>query len=590
MGRLWAPVALILALIMLAALPHAALAACTQVERHVTTTSDVVNPSDGVLSLREAIADSNADPNPIDCEFVQLPAGHYTLTGTLTITTANIVYVAAEEPITSSREVVIDGGGTVTLFTVSDTATSFQLDRLTLTNAVRVMDNSGKASVSRLTVSGNHADTGGAFLNHSNSELQIEDSTIVDNHATDAGGAIVNGGLLTIDASTLVGNGVTSPTGQGGAVDNLATVSFLHSTFNANTAASGADIYNLSGKTAQTQDSIYGSGCNAALTPVGAEGASFSSDGTCVAGTHDLRLGPLQDNGGPTDTEALLPGSPAIDAYGFQCLGYDQRDVRTPQGPLCDAGAYELVEAGDLAIQASAPTASVQTAATVPLTFMVSSLASSADPNYANDAVYPTLTDTLPSGLSFTGGSPGCSAIGQAVTCAVGKVTTTGPAVPVTIEVRADATGTFQATSAVSAQRPDVSPLDDQATITVTATAPPPPPPVAKVAFGGKAKVRGDRVRFTLICNGAPCSGDARILVKERVRHHHVVAVLAKTVALGGKAFTIPAGQRKTITLRLSKSGRKLRKRFRLPAKLSIRLGTPKTTSATAAIVFKRRR
>jgi len=42
----------------------------------------------------------------------------------------------------------------------------------------------------------------------------------------------------------------------------------------------------------------------------------------------------LQDNGGPTDTEALLPGSPAIDAYGFQCLGYDQRDVRTPQDHL----------------------------------------------------------------------------------------------------------------------------------------------------------------------------------------------------------------------------------------------------------------
>ena len=131
---------------------------------------------------------------------------------------------------------------------------------------------------------------------------------------------------------------------------------------------------------------------------------------------------------------------------------------------------------------------------------------------------------------------------------------------------------------------------DDQATITITSTAPPPPPPVAQVAFGGKAKVKGDRVRFTLICSGAPCSGDARILVKERLRHHHVVAVLAKTVALGKKAFSIPAGQRRTITLRLSKSGRKLRKRFRLPAKLSIRLGTPKTTAASAAIVFKRRR
>ena len=49
----------------------------------------------------------------------------------------------------------------------------------------------------------------------------------------------------------------------------------------------------------------------------------------------DPRLGPLQDNGGPTDTEALLVGSPAIDAGGT-CGMLDQRGTTRPRGSSCD--------------------------------------------------------------------------------------------------------------------------------------------------------------------------------------------------------------------------------------------------------------
>jgi hypothetical protein len=55
------------------------------------------------------------------------------------------------------------------------------------------------------------------------------------------------------------------------------------------------------------------------------------------------RLGPLTDNGGPTLTHALLPGSPAINAG--DCSGgtisRDQRGVTRPLGSACDIGAYE---------------------------------------------------------------------------------------------------------------------------------------------------------------------------------------------------------------------------------------------------------
>ncbi len=57
----------------------------------------------------------------------------------------------------------------------------------------------------------------------------------------------------------------------------------------------------------------------------------------------DARLGPLQDNGGPTWTHALLPGSPAI-AHGNNatCAPFDQRGLPRPQGVWCDIGAFEL--------------------------------------------------------------------------------------------------------------------------------------------------------------------------------------------------------------------------------------------------------
>jgi hypothetical protein len=54
------------------------------------------------------------------------------------------------------------------------------------------------------------------------------------------------------------------------------------------------------------------------------------------------QLGPLAANGGTTETLALLPGSPAIDAGSdMACPSVDQRGVSHPQGPHCDIGAFE---------------------------------------------------------------------------------------------------------------------------------------------------------------------------------------------------------------------------------------------------------
>jgi hypothetical protein len=78
----------------------------------------------------------------------------------------------------------------------------------------------------------------------------------------------------------------------------------------------------------------------------------LDTDGTDVddVSAEDLRLGALQDNGGPTETRALGAGSMAIDVIpGAECLdaegeplAEDQRSEPRPGGAMCDVGAFEV--------------------------------------------------------------------------------------------------------------------------------------------------------------------------------------------------------------------------------------------------------
>ena len=103
---------------------------------------------------------------------------------------------------------------------------------------------------------------------------------------------------------------------------------------------------------------IVGPGTTTLLNSVIAGNTSPSCIGTLADGGHDItfpdaacpgnvvdpRLGQLADNGGPTLTQALDSGSPAIDAVpatGAHCARTDQRGVARPQGGGCDIGAYE---------------------------------------------------------------------------------------------------------------------------------------------------------------------------------------------------------------------------------------------------------
>ena len=82
---------------------------------------------------------------------------------------------------------------------------------------------------------------------------------------------------------------------------------------------------------------------------IGTNAYNWVEDSGCAAAyAGDPMLGPLADNGGSTETHALLPGSPAIDAVPaeFCTLQFDQRGQTRPASvggapPLCDLGAFE---------------------------------------------------------------------------------------------------------------------------------------------------------------------------------------------------------------------------------------------------------
>ena len=93
-------------------------------------------------------------------------------------------------------------------------------------------------------------------------------------------------------------------------------------------------------------NSLSGSDCSGAVTSLGhnldSDNAWNLTDPDDLPGEDPL-LGPLPDNGGPTETHALLPGSPAIDAGDDSAApDTDQRGAPRPYGPASDIGAFEL--------------------------------------------------------------------------------------------------------------------------------------------------------------------------------------------------------------------------------------------------------
>lgn len=115
-------------------------------------------------------------------------------------------------------------------------------------------------------------------------------------------------------------------------------------------ASFGSGVHNLGGLVFTNTIVALNVGGPACYPPAPCGGYSLSDDSSCFPGATDVHaealLGPLDDDGGPTPTHALLVGSPAVDGVGSGCPppAADQRGVTRPQGARCDIGAFELLQ------------------------------------------------------------------------------------------------------------------------------------------------------------------------------------------------------------------------------------------------------
>ncbi len=294
------------------------------------------------------------------------------------------------------------------------------------------------------TVSDGASNQGGAIFN--SGTLSILNSTFSANSATNAGntnqfgGAISNTTVLTLTNCTFSGNsvsgGATSTNRGGGVYHGSGTLTIVNSTLSSNTAGSGTtsegggidviggtvEVRNtiVAGNTAGVGLDVAGTFTSKGNNLIGAatgstgftNGVNGDKAGTAALPLNAL-LAALGNYGGPTQTRALLPGSPAIDA-GNNCvndsahcsdpniaqISNDQRGFNRLVGTNVDMGAFESRGFTVAATSGTPQSTPILTAFAAPLVATVSS-------SFGEPVVGGQLTFTAPgSGPSatFTGG------------------------------------------------------------------------------------------------------------------------------------------------------------------------------------------
>jgi len=357
----------------------------------VTNTND-----NGLGSLRQALADA------MDGDTIS-----FAVTGTITLTSGELLIdknITISEP--GAQSLVVDGndnspvfhiasGQTVTIsgLTITngrglgfdgavytDNATTLTLSNCTISaNSATAIYNQGDMQISYSTVSDNGAGISNDAHKSGSATIELNYSSVTGNGSGVESVACGHSGcasaFVAVENSTISGNsgGIygdafsglmisnsTISSNDGGAVNSNQECVINNSTLEED---SGYDILN-NGYVVEIRDTVLKIGPSghtivSLFGQVKSNGYSLSSDdgGGYLNGPGDQintdpMLGPLQDNGGPTFTHALLPGSPAIDAGDptANCSPcYDQR------GPGFDRIRNGRIDIGSFEVQ-TAPT------------------------------------------------------------------------------------------------------------------------------------------------------------------------------------------------------------------------------------------
>jgi uncharacterized repeat protein (TIGR01451 family)/CSLREA domain-containing protein len=289
---------------------------------------------------------------------------YFSTPGQITITNSTI----------SNNNSTNEGGGICAPDTVTISNSTISGNSISRYGGGGGISSHGSLAISNSTISGNSVTAGiGGGIFSDGSSLTISNSTISANAAQFAGG-IYNSGLATISLSTITAN---SPYG----IVNDRTVNLQSSIVDLNS------FRDLRGQIDSLGYNVVGSTVGAVFFPAVGDQVGITAD--------QLKLGPLQDNGGPTMTHALLPESVAIDrGINSEALTTDQRGLpRTVDDTLVanssdgtDVGAYEAPTAApfsDLLLGLAADKTSVKQGDLLTYTITIKNFG----PHYATNTV-----------------------------------------------------------------------------------------------------------------------------------------------------------------------------------------------------------
>ena len=324
----------------------------------VNSLGDALSGSGDSGDLRYCINEANADAGPNQIVFD--PTVFSTpQTITLSLGQLELSDTGGTQTITGpAAGVTISGGGNNRVFQIDDGVTA-SISGVTISDGETEypesgagLANYGTATLTGCTLSGNSAgiDIDGApgVFNSSAATLTMTDCTVSGNYGLAIGG-VANKGTANLIDCTLSGNvgsglqnyGSVNLTGctvsgndtkyAGAGVFNFGTANLTDCTVSGNNATFGGGIYNsgpanlidtiVAGNTNGSSPSDIGggsvdvSGNNNLIGTGGSGGLANGVDGNIVlTSLTGLGVAPLVNNGGPTQTMALLPGSPAIGA------------------------------------------------------------------------------------------------------------------------------------------------------------------------------------------------------------------------------------------------------------------------------------
>ncbi len=339
----------------------AAILACTPL---FAVTFTVTNTNDsGAGSLRQAVLDANATTAADDIVFsVATPAtitlaSGFTVSNPLTITGPGARMLSITASGTGYRFCLVNNGATLTMTdatihgfngggnnggcfgtTSSPSPSGIRLQRVALRNitsaSAGAIQVNGAFTAIDCEFSGCSATNSGGVISSSGTSINCTNCTFSGNTAGTSGGVmIIFAGDVSLQNCTLSGNSATT----GGAIVRNAGVVAIRSTILAdNTATTGP---NASGVITSKEYNIVNN----------IAGMTITQEAGDVFG-QSAQLQPLADNGGPTNTMAPLPTSPAIDGGDCAPLVADQRGVQRPLNMQSvanvadgsDIGAFEV--------------------------------------------------------------------------------------------------------------------------------------------------------------------------------------------------------------------------------------------------------